>query len=161
MEQDRQSFFFNGDSIGSSGVLLNPSLNEQITWKLPLVTLLFQFVRPPLVFQLWTNTDAFILLHVVGNPISTIASLLVTLSACQKRVRAIRGRIAEVQQAVKEAKVQVNDNTSSDLEAVEVQPMVASKLEDVEELWKAFGIISVSYEEWGVKHIDSFLMKSL
>ncbi|KAK3380507.1 hypothetical protein B0T24DRAFT_664495 [Lasiosphaeria ovina] len=113
--------------------------NRIVTWKLPLLTLLFQFSRPPFAFRLWTNTNVFMLVHLVGNPINTIASLLATLDACQRRATEIRQRI----------------------EAHQRHSGKASPWRRTAVLWKRFTIIDVSYAEWGVANARPFLQRSL
>lgn len=60
--------------------------NSQEVWKIPMVLLLIQFARPPLAL----HTHLFTLLHLLGDPVNTIASLLYTLAACQERALSLR-----------------------------------------------------------------------
>lgn len=57
-------------------------LTRLMAWKAPLVQLIFQFPRPPLA----ASVQIFTILHLTGDPIDTIASLLFTLEVCQRRV---------------------------------------------------------------------------
>lgn len=59
------------------------------SWKAPVLILIFLFPRPPLGIATWI----FTLVHLCGDPVDTIASLLYTLAVCQTRVkRACKGR---------------------------------------------------------------------
>lgn len=48
-------------------------------WKVPLLQLISLFPRPPLDF--WT--EVFVLVHLVGDPIGKIRSLIIKISKCQ------------------------------------------------------------------------------
>lgn len=50
------------------------------TWKFPLLQLIASFPRPPLGFYV----DCFVLVHLLGDPIDTIHSLLGKMSGCQR-----------------------------------------------------------------------------
>lgn len=52
-----------------------------LTWKTPLVQLVFSFSRMPLGL----NVELFTLNHLIGDPIDTLASLMYTLELCQAR----------------------------------------------------------------------------
>ena len=49
------------------------------TWKFPLLQLAFLFPRPPLSFA----TEFFVVVHLLGDPVDTIANLLNKASVCQ------------------------------------------------------------------------------
>lgn len=49
------------------------------TWKFPLLQLVFTFPRPPLSAAI----ETFVIFHLLGDPIDTIANLLGKLSTCQ------------------------------------------------------------------------------
>ncbi len=118
-----------------------------MTWKLPLITLLFQFARPPFAARLWSNTNVFMLMRLVGNPIGTIASLLATLAVCQRRVKVIKDHLGSIHARLRKQ-----------------NPAGAVELgRTTETLWKAFGLIYISYDEWNVDHDDMkhFLQGSL
>lgn len=53
------------------------------TWKFPLVQLALLFPRPPLSGAI----EAFVIFHLLGDPIDTIANLLGKLSKCQQWAR--------------------------------------------------------------------------
>jgi len=59
------------------------TLQRFMAWKAPLIQVIFQFPRPPFGFAV----EAFTILHVLGDPIDTIASMLFTLSVCQERAK--------------------------------------------------------------------------
>ncbi|KAK3339926.1 hypothetical protein B0T25DRAFT_618629 [Lasiosphaeria hispida] len=122
--------------------------NRIVVWKIPLITLLFQFARPPLTSSLWTNTNVLVLMRLVGNPIITIASLLATLHACQQRARIVQDHINHALQDAVEAG----------------NPSLARHIRAKSEaLWKGFTLISISYEEWnaGGTGLERVLMHSL
>ncbi|KAK0637456.1 hypothetical protein B0T17DRAFT_614045 [Bombardia bombarda] len=119
--------------------------NRIVTWKLPLVTLLFQFARPPFAWRLWTNTNVFILLHLVGDPLNTITSLLTTLSACQRRVKTIQARITHIHHDLQQT-----------------NPSLAQRIHQTQPtLTKTFSLLSISYSEWNVPNAEPFLLHSL
>ncbi|KAF1849773.1 uncharacterized protein K460DRAFT_360626 [Cucurbitaria berberidis CBS 394.84] len=51
-------------------------------WKLPLLQLISQFPRPPL----GPSVETGVMLHLLGDPIDSVASMLLTLAVCQTRV---------------------------------------------------------------------------
>lgn len=53
------------------------------TWKFPLLQLAFSFPRPPLSFAI----ESFVVIHLLGDPIDTIANLLRKVSMCQRWAR--------------------------------------------------------------------------
>ena len=57
-----------------------------MTWKAPLAQLIFLFPRPPL----GASVEIFTILHLMGDSIDTIASLLYTLEVCQRRAKPLR-----------------------------------------------------------------------
>ena len=61
-------------------------LQRFLTWKAPLIQLIFQFPRSPLGLAV----EVFTILHLVGDPIDTIASMLYTLSVCQERAQSLQ-----------------------------------------------------------------------
>lgn len=64
------------------------TLQRFMAWKAPLIQVIFQFPRPPFGF----TVEAFTILHLLGDPIDTIASMLFTLSLCQERAKLLRHR---------------------------------------------------------------------
>ena len=51
------------------------------TWKFPLFQLVFIFPRAPLSF----GSEAFVLIHLLGDPIGTLSNLLLKVGSCQDR----------------------------------------------------------------------------
>ncbi|KAK3986973.1 hypothetical protein QBC44DRAFT_401412, partial [Cladorrhinum sp. PSN332] len=120
--------------------------NRIVTWKLPLVTLLFQLPRPPFPFRWWTNPNVFIMMQLVGNPISTIASLLVTVNGCQQRAKAFRQHIAMIHKR---------------LERRGRSEMAKQLQQKSDVLCNRFALIQVSCDEWEVEGAFQFLTTSL
>ncbi|KAK0704579.1 hypothetical protein B0H67DRAFT_673749 [Lasiosphaeris hirsuta] len=122
--------------------------NRIVVWKIPLITLLFQFARPPLASSFWANTNVLVLMRLVGNPISTIASLLATLHACQKQARIFQDHI---------------NHALHDAVGAGNWKLARRIREKSDALWKGFTLISISYVEWdaGGTNLDSILMHSL
>ena len=58
-------------------------LNRLTTWKIPLITLVASFLRPPLGF--WV--EIFVVNHLLGDPVGTVSDLLHTMSDCQSSAR--------------------------------------------------------------------------
>ena len=54
-------------------------LNRLTTWKIPLISLVASFPRPPLGF--WV--EMFVVNHLLGDPVRTVSDLLKTMSDCQ------------------------------------------------------------------------------
>jgi hypothetical protein len=92
-----------------------------VTWKFPLWQLIFLFPRPPLGF----GSEAFVLVHLFGDPIGTIASILYTLHRSQLRAQQLM------------RKYPPNDTLWN-------QP---------DREWKTLAIIMASYEESGYEKI--------
>ena len=53
-----------------------------VVWKLPLLQLISQFPRPPL----GPSVETSVMIHLLGDPIDSVASMLLTLAICQARV---------------------------------------------------------------------------
>ena len=96
------------------------------TWKFPLVQLVAIFPRPPLS----TWDEAFVLAHLVGNPIGTLKGLLLKFASCQTRYKfwAKRFKIDPIPQTG---------------EGNEHQTLI------IEQRSKALAEIVDSYDEWG------------
>jgi hypothetical protein len=88
------------------------------TWKLPLLQLLFLFQRPPLGF----SVSLFAMLHLIGDPIDTMASLMHTLSRCQEYAKIFQ---------------EYCDTLPNHLVGSHHKP------------WKAFTLVAVSFDECG------------
>lgn len=79
---------------GNNGWTIYPTrdiLNRLTVWKLPLLQLVAQFPRPPLNI----SVETFVIVHLLGDPIDTIWSLLHKLWICEKRARDWRKRQRE------------------------------------------------------------------
>lgn len=88
-----------------------------VTWKLPLFQLAVQFPRVPLGFSVETAT----IIHLLGDPVDSMASVLYTLATCCSRARL--------------AKVTCG------------KAGIQEKHRDYEYTWKALALIMVSYDE--------------
>ena len=90
------------------------------TWKFPLFQLVASFPRPPL--SIWV--EAFVILHLLGDPIDTIKNLLAKMSSCQTIAREWREECER---------------------HLEKPPG-----EDEDRNWKALALITDAYGEWNV-----------
>ena len=98
------------------------------TYKLPLVQLIFQFVRPPL----GADVDVFVLTHLIGDPIDTVSSLMYILGRCTQRAKRFQA------------------TTNEDEKEVFEGPRCTH--------WKAFTIIAVSADECNRSDIADMLL---
>jgi hypothetical protein len=99
------------------------------TWKFPLLQLVAVFPRPPLTF----GTECFVLLHLLGDPISTIANLLLKVASCQARA------------ALWKYRLRPNGEEEQLINLWAGLPRTPSH----DGLWKALTAIVDSYDEWG------------
>lgn len=90
-----------------------------VTWKLPLFQLAVQFPRVPLGFDVETAT----VLHLLGDPMDSMACVLFTLASCHSRARLAK-------------------NICEDAGLRQENPVFSST-------WKALALIMVSYDECG------------
>ena len=90
-----------------------------VTWKLPLFQLAVQFPRAPLGFNIETAT----ILHLLGDPIDSITSLLLTLAMCRSKAH----RAKDMCKAVR----------------------IQEEHPEYTRTWKALALIMVSYNECG------------
>ncbi|KAF2004955.1 hypothetical protein P154DRAFT_560345 [Amniculicola lignicola CBS 123094] len=90
-----------------------------VTWKLPLFQLVVQLPRAPLGFRVETAS----IMHLLGDPIDSVMSMLLTLAICQSRV----------EEAKKTCSVSGLDPSYTEYHRT----------------WKALAIIMVSYDECG------------
>jgi hypothetical protein len=95
------------------------------TWKFPLFQLVATSPRPPLSFLV----EAFTIVHLLGDPIGTIADLLRKIDGCQS--------CATFWQDQLENNLAVIGDQKSELEK--------------ERLWKSLAIIIDSFDEWGLQ----------
>jgi len=75
---------------GTWGVYTTSEIMGRLhSWKAPVLILIFLFPRAPLGVATWI----FTLVHLCGDPVDTIASLLYTLAVCQIRAKRVcKGR---------------------------------------------------------------------
>src|SRR2546421_3171407 len=106
--------------------------NRLTTWKFPLLQLVATSPRPPLGFR----EEAFTIVHLLGDPIGTIADLLLKIDGCQRRAVFWQHQLGPNWEVIGEG--------MSELEE-EDRP---SELEK-ERLWKSLAIITDSFDEWG------------
>ena len=98
-----------------------------VTWKLPLFQLVSQFPRPPLGLSVETATLA----HLLGDPIDSVTSMLLTLAMC-------RSRVTLAKQMCSESGIDLGDP-------------------EYHRIWKALAIVMVSYDECGKpEKVDEF-----
>ena len=102
------------------------------TWKFPLLQLVAVFPRPPLTF----GNGIFVLAHLLGNPVSTLKSLLLKFASCQMRAEHWIARF------------------DSDLKPL-LKGDGEERRKERERRWKALALIVVSYDEWGHKKGDA------
>lgn len=101
--------------------------NRIVVWKLPLLQLLSQFCRPPLGWDVETG----IMLHLMGDPIDSVATIFLSLAICQERA-------AQAKNLCRRAGIAKGDP-------------------GYDRTWKGLAIIMVSYDECGASQkIDSF-----
>jgi len=93
------------------------------SWKLPLFQLAALFPRPPLSFLV----ELFVIVHLMGDPISTISNLLRKFESCHHRAEYWRNKIC-------------NEGLLDG---------ILREDEDVAQLWKGLAAITDSYDEWG------------
>lgn len=90
-----------------------------MTWKLPLFQLAVQFPRVPLGFSVETAT----IIHLLGDPVDSITSVLFTLALCHSRT-------------------QLAKSTCEEAGIQKTHPEYATT-------WKALSLLMISYDECG------------
>ena len=101
--------------------------NRIVVWKLPLLQLISQFPRPPL----GPSVETGVMAHLLGDPIDSIASMLLTLALCQD--------------GVEKAQKLCNDTGTP------------KSHPQYQLTWKQLTIIMVSYDECGASaKVDDF-----
>jgi hypothetical protein len=93
--------------------------NRIVVWKLPLLQLMSQLPRPPL----GPSVETGIMMHLLGDPIDSVASILLSLEMCQRRARQAKDLCM--------ASVMKHDHA------------------DYARTWKGLALIMVSYDECG------------
>lgn len=88
------------------------------TWKFPLLQLVASFPRPPLSF--WV--ECFVIVHLLGDPIDTIKSLLAKMSSCQGAAKYWRATCEKI---------------------------LEKRVDDEDRDWKALALLTDAYGEWG------------
>ncbi|KAI9764041.1 MAG: hypothetical protein M1840_008917 [Geoglossum simile] len=101
-------------------------------WKFPLLQLIAQFSRPPLGLR----GEAFAVIHLIGNPVNTIFSLLRKLVTCQQRASWFRGELVTCQRGARCGTLATCQRRAS-----------CGKLED--NGWKELALIVISCDESG------------
>ena len=90
-----------------------------VTWKLPLFQLVAQFPRPPLGLAV----ESLTIVHLLGDPVDSMMSMLVTLAMC-------RSRAALAKKVCAAANIQTTDA-------------------EYDRIWKGLAITLVSYDDCG------------
>ena len=103
------------------------------TWKFPLLQLVAIFPRPPLSFR----TEAFVLFHLLGNPVGTIKDLILKFATCQSRAEFWEHHL------------------SRELKDLVDEPEPKPRYSNLARKWKALAIITDSYDEWGTDKGDA------
>lgn len=114
------------------------------TWKFPLLQLVAVFPRPPLTFLV----EFFVLVHLLGDPISTINNLLLKMASCQARALFWRDNMASMGHLTGPSPP---PTPSSDAPSVSQVVLPSSNLPSPspEGIWKGLAAIVDSYDEWG------------
>jgi hypothetical protein len=97
--------------------------------RFPLLQLVAVFPRPPLTLL----SEFFVLVHLLGDPISTISGLLLKMASCQSRAEFWKNTF-------KDPELMVHLLRDPDVVGFE-----ASKM------WKGLAAIVDSFDEWGVE----------
>jgi len=113
------------------------------TWKFPLLQLVAVFPRPPLTFLV----EFLVLVHLLGDPISTISNLLLKMASCQARAQFWKDIFENLEMGLM-------DRLTGPLPAVApplpaLLPRASTPLPSPEEIWKGLAAIVDSYDEWG------------
>ena len=103
------------------------------TWKFPLLQLVAIFPKQPLSLKV----EAFTIVHLLGDPISTLHGLLLKFSTCQSRAEFWKWCLS-----------------SYDLPSLIEDQGLGPRYTNLEKKWKALAIITDSYDEWGQSEGD-------
>jgi hypothetical protein len=101
------------------------------TWKFPLLQLVAVFPRPPLTML----AEFFVLVHLLGDPISTINNLLLKVASCQSRAEFWRNRFRDptLMRHLLRTGNSFDDTAGADMAR----------------RWKGLAAIVDSFDEWG------------
>ncbi len=99
------------------------------TWKFPLLQLVAVFPKPPLSFPF----GLFVIVHVLGDPVSTLSNLLLKLASCQGRARFWKRQLS----------------SGGALECLLEAQSVDARKQNTARLWKGLAAIVDSCDEWG------------
>ena len=97
------------------------------TWKFPLFQLVAIFPRPPLSLA----AEAFVLVHLLGDPIGTLTSLLLKVASCQSRANYWKEKL------------------QGDLSELLEEDVAGARYTWHDRIWKRLANIVDSYDEWG------------
>lgn len=113
------------------------------TWKFPLLQLIAVFPRPPFTLL----AEFFVLVHLLGDPISTINNLLLKVASCQARAEFWEGMFSGgvVMRHLTRPPLHL---ASEELDPIGLLPSRPPK-QTPEGMWKALAAIVDSYYEWG------------
>jgi hypothetical protein len=103
------------------------------TWKFPLLQLVASSPRPSLSLAV----ERFVILHLLGDPIGTCKDLLRVISSCQRRAESWRTYLSPPQPG-----------------RPRLDPIRADRA------WKAFSIITISYDEWGEGDDANYILEA-
>ncbi|KAE9362864.1 hypothetical protein N431DRAFT_358157 [Stipitochalara longipes BDJ] len=115
------------------------------TWKFPLLQLVAVFPRPPLTFLV----ELFVLVHLLGDPISTIKNLLLKLASCQARALFWKDRFESEEMGLVRRLTGPSSPLILSSAAPSSQPVLLPALSSFEGIWKGLAAIVDSYDEWG------------
>jgi hypothetical protein len=110
------------------------------TWKFPLLQLVAVFPRPPLTIL----AELFVLVHLLGDPISTTNNLLLKLASCQARALFWKDKFEKGE--------------------IRLPPPADPPLPACQIIWKGLTAIVDSYDEWGTdvgSLAESFIFENL
>ena len=116
--------------VGSNDFFLYPGADiwaRLTTWKFPLLQLVAIFPRPPLSLA----SEAFVIVHLLGNPAGTLKNLLLKVASCQHRA------------------VFWSYGFETNLKPLLDDDDLFSQAVDTTRMWKALAMIIDSYDEWG------------
>jgi hypothetical protein len=118
------------------------------TWKFPLLQLVAVFPRPPLTLLV----EFFVLVHLLGDPISTINNLLLKMASCQARALfwkdIFENGVMVVGHLTRPSPPPILSSTPPS-EPPALLPPSYLPSPSREGIWKGLAAIVDSYDEWG------------